>query len=327
MGRTRDLVPGIVLLVSGALLARAGAAAIPGGNALLLAVPLGAVVANTTGVPSWARPGIELHKLLLETGIVLLGVTLALGEVVQSGPVILLLVLGTVAAGICLVELLARSVFRLSGKTGSLLAAGSSICGVSAVAAVAGSIDAESEEITYVAATVLLFDALTLFLFPVVGRSLGLSGQEFGIWAGLAMFSTGPVTAAGFAHSAVAGQWATLTKLVRNSLIGVVAVGYSLAYTSGGKEASARNLWSRFPKFLIGFVFVAACANLGVLSASSVASLSSLSDWLFLLAFVGLGFDIRLDRMRSTGAKPVLLVLCYVVAISVTTLVLVTAIF
>lgn len=327
MGRTRDLVPGLCLLVGCALLARAGAAAIPGGTALLLAVPLGALVANTIGVPSWARPGIEQHKLLLETGIVLLGVTLALGEVVRSGAVILLLVLGTVVAGICLVELLARRIFRLSGKTGSLLAAGSSICGVSAVAAVAGAIDAESEEITYVAATVLLFDAITLFLFPVVGRALGLSGQEFGIWAGLAMFSTGPVTAAGFAHSAVAGQWATLTKLVRNSLIGVVAVGYSLVYASGGQEANVRNLWSRFPKFLIGFVFVAACANLGLLSASSVASLASISDWLFLLAFVGLGFDIRLDRMRSTGAKPVLLVLCYVVAISVTTLVLVMAIF
>lgn len=327
MGRTRDFVPGLAILVGGALLAKVGATVMPGGNALLLAVPLGAAVANTVGVPSWARPGIEQHKLLLETGIVLLGVTLAFDEVVQAGPVVLLLVLGTVIGGLCLVELLARSVFSLSGTTGSLLAAGSSICGVSAVAAVAGAIDAESEEITYAAATVLLFDAVTLLIFPAIGRALGLSGQEFGVWAGLAMFSTGPVTAAGFSHSAVAGQWATLTKLIRNSLIGAVAVGYSLVYTHGARETSVRRLWSRFPKFLVGFVLVAACANLGVLSSASVASLASVSDWLFLLAFVGLGFDIRLERMRSTGAKPVLLVLWYVVAVSAVTLVVVTAVF
>lgn len=79
------------------------------------------------------------------------------------------------------VAVLSRNLFDSPEKVGSLLAAGSSICGVSAVVAVAGAIKANEDQIAYAAATVLLFDALTIFVYPILGQALGLSDVAFGI--------------------------------------------------------------------------------------------------------------------------------------------------
>ena len=314
-------LPGLTLLAIVALSAHFVAAHVPGVSALILAVAIGAIISNLTGTPVWAQSGVDTHKLLLETGIVLLGARLTIGQVLETGPLVAGLVIATVAFGVLFIEVLSRTLFDLGERTGSLLAAGSSICGVSAVIAVAGGIDADENEIAYAAATVLLFDAVTLVAFPVVGEGLGLSGHVFGIWAGLSMFSTGPVAAAGFAHSTVAGQWATLTKLVRNSLIGAVVLVYSLYYArSQAERVEIGELWTRFPKFVIGFLAVAALTNLGGATASQVASIDAVAGWLFALAFAGLGMEIRLAKMRQVGLTPVLLILVYLITVSVLSL-------
>lgn len=315
------LIPGFLILVGVAVTASATAAELPFGNALVFAVIAGAIIANTVDIPDWATPGLRLHKLLLETGIVLLGAQLTLQQVVTAGPVIILLAMTAVAFGLLFVELLSRQVFGLSSKISSLLAAGSSICGVSAVVAVAGSIDAREEQIAYAAGTILLFDAVTLVVFPVVGGMFDMSGKLFGVWAGLSMFSTGPVAAAGFTHSEVAGRWATITKLVRNSFIGIAAVAYSLWYTAdsttNGRSIDLSELWGEFPKFLVGFLLVMGIANVGVIPSAQLSSLEAVSDWLFLLAFAGLGFDIRASEMKTAGIRPFLTVLFYLITVSV----------
>jgi uncharacterized membrane protein YadS len=131
------------------------------------------------------------------------------------------------------------------------------------------------------------------------------------------MFSTGPVAAAGFAHSPEAGQWATVTKLARNSLLGGVAIAYSLAYTArSATEPGVRRLWAEFPKFLLGFLAVAAVANSGLLSPAALESIGRVSDALFTLAFVGLGLSIRLREMREVGGAAVGAVLVHLLAVS-----------
>jgi uncharacterized membrane protein YadS len=134
------------------------------------------------------------------------------------------------------------------------------------------------------------------------------------------MFSTGPVAAAGFTHSEVAGRWATITKLVRNSFIGIAAVAYSLWYTADSttndRSVGFRELWNEFPKFLVGFLLVMAIANAGVVPSAQLSSLERVSDWLFLLAFAGLGFDIRASEMKTAGFRPFLTVLFYLITVS-----------
>jgi uncharacterized integral membrane protein (TIGR00698 family) len=227
---TRTYLPGVLALVVVALVAVVVAQFLPYIKPLLLTIALGALLANIVDLPSSLDPGLSLYKLLLETAIVLLGASVSLGALVTAGPVLVGLVILIVGFGVLLVTALTR-VAGLGDRLGSLLAAGASICGVSAIAAVAPTCKADETHIAHAAGTILVFDALTLVAFPAIGRLLAVDGRLFGIWIGLSMFSTEPVAAAGFAHSGVAGRWATLTKLARNTLIGVVALAYSLHYT------------------------------------------------------------------------------------------------
>ncbi|WP_281194528.1 YeiH family protein [Halorubrum sp. F4] len=314
-------VPGMLLLGGGALLATLLGAMVPGLQPLVVAVALGVAVANTAGTPAVAEPGVSLHKLALETGIVLLGAAIAIEELVAAGPTVIGLVVVVVAGGLLLSEAIARGVFRIEGTTPSLLAAGASVCGVSAVVAVGRVLEARGAALTYAAATVLLFDAVTLVAFPLAGEWLGLTGRQFGVWAGLSMFSTGPVAAAGFAHSVEAGQWATVTKLARNSLLGGVAIAYSVAYAArSATDPEARELWAEFPKFLLGFLLVAAIANGGFLSPAAIESITATSDGLFLVAFVGLGLSIRVRELRAVGLAPVGAVFVHLLVVSGLTL-------
>lgn len=327
----RELAPGAGVLVVLAGIALSLSAVVPRANELLVAIALGALVANVLGVPDWLEPGTGLYKLPLEVGIVLLGAQLVADELLAAGPTVLLLVAGTVAFGLLYAEVLARFAFRFGRDTGTLLAAGSSVCGVSAIVAVAGTIQARGNAIAYAVGTILVFDAVTLVVFPIVGNVLGLSGQAFGIWAGLSMFSTGPVVAAGFAHSTAAGEWATVTKLARNSLLGVVVVAYSLVYArsraDGPSQSITRTAWDGLPKFVIGFAAVAALATAGVIPDEGIESIARLSELCFVVAFAGLGLSIRVSSLRSTGIAPLALVTVYLLTVGLLTLVAVTVLF
>ncbi|RLM54006.1 putative sulfate exporter family transporter [Halobellus sp. Atlit-31R] len=320
------LGPGVALLLLGAAAAHLLSTTVLGVNRLIVAVGLGVLVANTVGIPNWAEDGLETHKLWLETGIVLMGARIAVDQLFAVGPALLLLVVGFLGFSLLFVELVARNVFAIPDQLGSLLAAGYSICGVSAIVAVSSGVRAESEQIAYAVATILLFDAVTLATYPAVGRLLGLPDVVFGIWAGISMVSTGPVVAAGFAYSVEAGQWATITKLGRNVFIGVVAILYAVYYARrrGGdgqtSAASLRYFWDQFPKFVLGFLLVAGVASAGLLSEAEISLLETGYQLLFLIAFVGLGASIEIAGMRETGVRPLLVVLSALLTVSVLSL-------
>ncbi|MCU4740571.1 YeiH family protein [Halobacteria archaeon AArc-m2/3/4] len=314
-------LPGFVVLCLGAVLAR-GLSSLVGINELLLAIGLGVLLTNSVGVPERLRPGTATHNVWLAAGIVLLGASLTIDSIVETGSTVLLLMGATVTVTVLTVEGIARNVAGLPERLGSLLAAGAGICGVSAVVAVGGGIRARETQIAYAAGVVLLVDAITIVVYPIVGAHLELSGVVFGVWAGVSMLSTGPVVAVGFAHSEVAGQWATMTKLARNALIGVVALGYASYYARRGSGGSTswRLLLANFPKFVLGFLAVVVLASAGVFSPDQQASIANAVDWLFLLAFVGLGTEIRIGDLRRIGIGPALVVFTAMVIASVLSL-------
>lgn len=321
----RRVGPGLALLGALGVGARMVGAATPL-DPLVVAVAGGVLFAATVGVPAVAEAGTDRYPLLLETGIVLLGAQMTLGRLVSTGPVVIALAVGVIVVGIAVVESLGR-VAGVGGDTRSLLAAGASVCGVSAVMAVAGSIDGDEDAVAYAAGTVLLFDAITLVAFPIVAAGTALPDRAIGVWAGLSLFSTGPAAAAGFAVSPVAGQWATVTKLVRNAFIGVLAVGYALARaTDEGerRDVDLRKVWTRFPKFLLGFLLLALLANVGVVDAGTRDVLDVVGDWLFTLAFVGLGIELNPRNLRTTGFRPMAVVLAQFVTVATLALVAVT---
>lgn len=324
----RTYLPGLVLLFGFAVIARFLGNEVAVLSPLIVSIALGVVVANTYGLPDWARDGTDYHKLFLETGIVLLGVRLTLGDLVDTGVAVVLLASGTVLFGALYLEFVARAFFDIERRARSLLAAGTSVCGVSAVIAVAGTIDADELHVTYAVATILLFDALTLVTVPPLAGMMGLSDQAFGVWTGLTLFSTGPTAAVGFSVSETAGQWATITKLVRNSFIGVLAIAYAVAYATASTEhPSPKKVWTRFPKFLLGFLLLVVIANLGVLSPGTIVLVGTAQDWLFTLAFVGLGFEMELARLGDVGVRPVVLVAAHLVTVGAGTFLAVSVVF
>jgi len=337
----REYAPGVAFLVVLAVAARVVSDLVPHASALVVAVALGIVVANAVGVPDVLAAGARTHKLWLEAGIVLMGARVSLSTLLSAGPQLAVLVVGVVLATLLIVEALSALVFDVQAELGSLLAAGASVCGVSAAVGVAGSIRADEDQLAYAAGTILLFDVVTLFVYPALAGPLGLSDRAFGVWAGLTMFSTGPVTAAGFAVSDLAGRWATVTKLTRNLLLGVLVGAYSIRYANATDDAtgddardddarddeapdddatgsafSARELWRTFPKFVLGFFAVVLVASTPLVSDAARTQLTHGYRWLFLLAFAGLGLGVEFGDLRSTGLTPIVLLLTTLVTIS-----------
>src|SRR5438309_5365764 len=194
------LLPGVALLfaigylgkVTEALLRDYGKAhhlALPNIEYVLWAIVFGLIIANTVGVAQVFRPGVATYDFWLKAGIVLLGARFLLGDVLKLGRVSLALVAIELAVAIGVMTLLGRW-FRLKPKLTSLLAIGSSICGVSAIIAAKGAIEADDEDVSYAIAAILALGAVSLLVFALIGRALGVSDDAYGLWAGLVVGDT-----------------------------------------------------------------------------------------------------------------------------------------
>ena len=274
---------------------------------VLWAIIFGLVVANTVGIPAIFRAGVDTYEFWLKAGIVLLGVRFLLGDVVKLGGVSLACVAIELVAAIILMTALGRA-FGLSPKLISLLSIGSSICGVSAIIAAKGAIEADDEDASYAMAAILALGAVSLFVFPLIGRSLGMSDNAYGLWVGLAVDNTAEATAAGALYSDAAGKFAVLAKTARNATIGFVVLGYALYWVKRNQGKAIGNkaafLWQKFPKFVLGFLVISAMATAGAFSKEQMTDLANLSRWAFLLTFAGVGLRTNLRELMKQGWRP-----------------------
>jgi uncharacterized integral membrane protein (TIGR00698 family) len=274
---------------------------------VLWAIVFGLVIANTVGVAQVFRPGIATYDFWLKAGIVLLGARFLLGDVLQLGRISLALVGIELAVAIGIMTLLGRW-FRLKPKLTSLLAIGSSICGVSAIIAAKGAIEADDDDATFAIAAILALGAFGLFAYPAIGHFLHMSDRAFGLWAGLAVDNTAEAAAAGAIYSDVAGKVAVLTKSTRNAMIGFVVLAYAIYWASRGKahavQGKAAFVWQKFPKFVLGFLFVSLLATFGAFQKDQIASLANLSRWAFLLTFAGVGLKTDFREIKRQGLRP-----------------------
>ena len=295
---------------------------------VLWAIIFGLIVSNTVGVPEVFRRGVETYEFWLKVGIVLLGVRFLLGDVVKLGGVSLVCVALELAVAIAIMTALGRA-FRLTPKLISLLAIGSSICGVSAIIAAKGAIDADDEDASYAIAAILALGAVSLFVFPVIGRAFGMTDNAYGLWVGLAVDNTAEATAAGALYSDAAGKFAVLAKTTRNATIGFVVLGYALYWARQRQGGDVGNkgafLWNKFPKFVLGFIVISALATAGVFTKTQVTDLANLSRWAFLLTFAGVGLRTNVRELSKQGWRPLIVGVVGECAIAALTLVMVIA--
>jgi uncharacterized integral membrane protein (TIGR00698 family) len=335
-----ELLPGLLLLLvigfAGKLIeqsingyGKANHLALPNIEYVLWAIIIGLIVANTVGVPKLFRPGIATYEFFLKLGIVLLGVRFLLGDVLKLGGISLIAVVLELSISIVLMTWLGNT-FKLAPKLTSLLAIGSSICGVSAIIAAKGAINAKDEDASFAIAAILALGAIGLFAFPLIGHALGMSDHAYGLWAGLAIDNTAEATAAGNLWSEQAGKIAVLAKTTRNATIGFVVLGYALYWAAKGEAGTIENkaefLWNKFPKFVLGFLLVSLAATLGAFSKEQAADIANLSRWAFLLTFAGVGLSTDFREMRKQGFYPFLVGAAGEVGIAIVTLGIVIAV-
>lgn len=333
------LLPGLALLaaigLAGKLLekninayAKAHHFPFPNVEYVLWAILIGLVISNVLGLAEIFKPGVATYEFWLKAGIVLLGSRFLLGDVAKLGGVSLVLVAIEILGSLAFMTWLGR-LFGLKPKLTTLLAVGSAVCGVSAIIATQGAIDADEEDSSFAIAAILALGAIALFTFPLIGRYLHMSDHAYGIWAGLAVDNTAEATAAGALYSDAAAKLAVLTKTCRNALIGFVVLAYAIYWASKGQAHTVTNkaafLWQKFPKFILGFLLISFLATLGFFTKDQSASLANLSRWAFLLTFAGVGLRTNFRQMRHQGLRPFAVGFIGEIAIAAFTLALVIA--
>ena len=274
---------------------------------VLWAILLGLLISNTFGVAAVFRPGVATYELWLKLGIVLVGARFLLQDVLHIGGLSLALVAVELVLSLSVMTVLGR-IFHLPPKLTSLLAIGSSICGVTAIMAAQGAIDPDEEDTSTAIAAILTLGAIALFTFPAIGHLLHMGQQAYGMWAGLAVDNTAESIVTGSLFGPEAGRWAVLAKTARSSFIGFVVLGYAVFWASKGQAEHVANkplfLWQKFPKFILGFLTISAFATGGFFTHPQLDSLSNLSRWAFLPAFAGVGLRTNLKDLVGQGWRP-----------------------
>jgi uncharacterized integral membrane protein (TIGR00698 family) len=275
---------------------------------VLWAILLGLLLSNTIGVPRIFRPGVATYELWLKLGIVLVGARFLMQDVAHLGGMSLILVFFELIFSLSVMTLLGR-IFKLPPKLTSLLAIGSSICGVTAIMAAQGAIEPDEEDTTTAITAILALGALALFTFPAIGHALHMGQQSYGIWTGLAVDNTAEATVAGALYGDEAGRFAVLAKTARSAFIGFVVLGYAVYWASRGQAHRVENktlfLWQKFPKFILGFLAISVLATSGFFTGAQLNSLSNLSKWAFLPAFAGVGLRTQLRDLVNQGWRPI----------------------
>jgi uncharacterized integral membrane protein (TIGR00698 family) len=163
-------------------------------------------------------------KKILKLAIILLGLSLNIKTILYVGKMSLVVMVFTLLTCFGGGYLIGKAL-GLNWKLSNLISAGTGICGGSAIAAIAPTIDADDNDVAYAMSATFLFDMAMIVLFPIMGMALGMSDQAFGIWAGTAVNDTSSVVATGYAFSEAAGDFATMVKLTRTlSIIPTVLI-------------------------------------------------------------------------------------------------------
>ena len=298
--RPRAVAPGLLWTAAVALPAWGLSHVVPLLGAPVLSILIGIAVSLVRGPPPRAAPGIAFSStVLLQIAIVLLGSTLALGQILRVGAKSLPVMLGTLAVALAGAAVIG-SALRVSPRLRTLVGVGTGICGASAIAAVAGIVEATQAEIAYAISTIFVFNVVAVIAFPPLGRLFHMSQHGFGLWAGTAVNDTSSVVAAAYAFGHAAGAQAVVVKLTRTTLIVPIALGLS-AIRARGRPARL------VPPFLVLFVLASVLDTVGLVGADARRVLSDVALGLITAALAGVGLAADLGGMRRTGPRPLLL--------------------
>jgi uncharacterized integral membrane protein (TIGR00698 family) len=316
MNKLSDYLAGIILTILLALTAKAVSSYIPMHliSGSVLALMLGMLLNPIIREISIFNTGINfVSKKILKAGIVLMGLTLSFSQVLSVGGYSLIVMTFTLLTAFGGGYLFGR-LFNMNWKLSSLISAGTGVCGGSAIAAVAPTIEAENSHIAYAISATFIFDVLMVILFPLAGRYLGMSDLGFGLWAGTAVNDTSSVVAAGYAFSDAAGAFAVIVKLTRTLSIIPIVMIFSFINArenkklgvSGNEQREKVEIKNIFPYFILLFLMMVAVKSTGFISAELSSNIASISKFMMIMALGAIGLTTNFSEVSDSGIKPLL---------------------
>ncbi len=240
----------------------------------------------------------KVSKKLLQYSVVGLGFGMNLHASLASGKEGMLFTIISVVGTMLIGMFIGRKLLKVNRDTSYLISSGTAICGGSAIAAVGPVIKAKDSDMSVALATIFVLNAIALFIFPVLGEWLGLTQQEFGTWAAIAIHDTSSVVGAGAAYGEESLQVATTIKLTRALWIIPLALVTSIIFKSEGKKIS-------IPWFILWFIVAILINTYALDELPEVGkAISGLARKGLIVTMFFIGASLSTDVLKAVGVKP-----------------------
>jgi len=244
-------------------------------NYVVMGIVAGIIAVNVFKIPGWAENGVRLSRLGLKTGVVLLGVLYSWQELANLAGLSIVMIAAFVLGSVGMVLWMgARR--NIPNSMGGVLSAGVGVCGVSAAVAAAPVVNAKSTEIAYTIGTILLWGVLMMFIFPIVGKQMGMNPTQFGAWAGTGILNSAQVAGAALAFEPTGidtlkvAEIFNITRILFLPIIVLwLAVWYVQREEGAQKVSHGAVIFSKFPLFVLGFIVMFVLGSTGVFAPGS----------------------------------------------------------
>lgn len=311
---THNPLPGLFLssTITAAALELRNLSGVTALSPLIIAIVLGMAFHNTVGTPAACKPGVTFSmRRVLRFAIILLGLQLSLSQMISVG-IVGVAIIALSLAGTFIFTVWLGHRLDIDHKLVQLIAAGTAICGASAVIATNTVTRASDEDVAYAVASVTVFGSASMVLYPALQGWLQLTPHAFGLWAGASIHEIAQVVAAAFQNGVDSGSFGTITKLSRVMLLApmILTLGYfSTRRPPAIKSERVRRPTAQavpMPWFVFGFVAMMLFNSLDLLPQADKAYLIQATVFLLTIAVAAMGLQTDVRKLRTKGWKPLL---------------------
>jgi len=310
LASTRTWLPGLLLAALGAAVAFGIHSLVPAAPwltaALVLGVVVGCIPAFRPALGGVFGKGLTLSsKRLLRIGIVLLGLKLSLGDIGALGPIAIVAIVLLVLLSFGITWSIGR-LFRLEGDQPILLAAGFSICGVSAIGAVSAARNSPARDTGTPVALVTLYGTAAIVVLPALAPVFGLDATQFGHWVGASVHDVGQVVATAQTGGAIALSAAVIVKLTRVLTLAPMVAIISLVTRrrqAGAVEPTASTRPPIVPLFIVGFIAMVLVRSFVPVPDALLNAADLLQTILIAMALFAIGASLRLETLARSGVR------------------------
>lgn len=270
-------------------------------ESLTIAIILGMVYNNLIGTQPLLKSGISFSlKKLLKIGIILLGLKLDLKDLFLLGPKVLLMVLVYVPCVLGVTVFLGK-LFKVNTKLATLIGVGSSICGASAVVALAPCMDCEEEDSVIAVSIVSFLGAIGVLIYSTLIRGeLSLTSTQYGIWSGLTLHGVAHALAAAFAMGNKAGELGTFVKMTRVLMLVPTSILLGVIFN---KNHEKKRTTAKFPTYVLYFLAVVILNSFDLVPTGLSKGLLHISSLFILMAMTAMGLMVDFKSILSKGVK------------------------